>query len=197
MKSSIAPAARGLTLVEVLVALAVLGVLLAVAAPSLTDMMNRRRTLAVAEQLMSDIAYARVETGLRAQNLFMTFGGDASQTCYTINYFPAFGGGCDCRRGAGNACTTMTGAVSANQELKTVSALASQGVSITIDRASWSGDSANELAFVTPQMTVNPANAAFDVVGRGGTRLRVQLNSMGRVSLCSRSGSIGGVLPCP
>ncbi|WP_163592583.1 pilus assembly FimT family protein, partial [Klebsiella pneumoniae] len=50
---------HGLTLVETLVTVTVLGVILAVAAPSLRDLMERRRVIAAATELASMINYAK------------------------------------------------------------------------------------------------------------------------------------------
>jgi len=181
---------RGLSLVEVLVALVVLGIVLALAIPSLSDMLNRRRTLAAAEQLMSDIAFARTETGLRTQEVNITFGSDATQSCYTVYYVRA-AATCDCTRGQGHACSKLNGAANPGMEFRTFSLPASQGVSLTPDPNSWS-----ILHFDPPRMTANPRDAAIKVVGTSGVQLRVQLNAMGRMSLCSSRQSVGGVTPC-
>lgn len=53
--------ARGLTLIELLIAVAVLGVLAALALPDLGPRMARHRLAAAAETLALDLAEARVE----------------------------------------------------------------------------------------------------------------------------------------
>ena len=50
---------RGFTLIEVLVGLAIFGVVLAVATPSLSEFMERRRVIAAANEVAGVINYAR------------------------------------------------------------------------------------------------------------------------------------------
>ena len=132
---------RGITLVEMLVVVAVLGIILAMAAPSMADLMARRRVEMVAAELATNLAYARSEAGMRPNPVLVYFGGDASGSCYTVAYW-GIAGPCDCTRGAGNACTipgsTMT-------EFKTVKVPSSTGVSLVA--------SATKLKFNAPQMT--------------------------------------------
>jgi len=188
--------ARGLTLVEVMVTLAVIGILLAMAAPSLSDMINRRRTLAVAEQLMTDIAYARAETGLRNQALSITFNKDASQTCYTM-YYARAARLCNCTGGQGRACTYFN-TVYPDMEVRTVKLPTSQGVTVIPDPLQWASDNADRtLNFVLPQLIAMPADAVVDIRGTSGAHLRLQVNQMGRVSMCSAEQNFAGVAPCP
>ena len=188
---------RGLTLVEALVAVAVLGILLAVAAPSLADLMNRRRVQAVADQLVADLAYTRTETALRAQLVSFHLNVNVTPNCYSIHYDIGGGGSCDCARGAGKACTRLRGDVAPGFELKTYSVPAGVGVTIQPVLSSWpAGSPTNIISFDRPQMTPTPANAQILVMGNRGAQLMVQLNQAGRINMCSPGGSMGGVAPC-
>ena len=66
----------GFTLMELMVAVAVLGILTAVAVPSFTTLMTRNRLAAQSNELLSGIQYARTEA-IRA-NARVTFCGAAS-----------------------------------------------------------------------------------------------------------------------
>ncbi len=55
------PASRGLTLIETMVVIAVLGILLALAAPSFRDFIATQRLKGAANELVSDMVYARSE----------------------------------------------------------------------------------------------------------------------------------------
>ena len=188
--------AYGITLVEVMMTLAVIGVVWALAAPSLGDMINRRRTLAVAEQLMADLAFARAETGLRNQAVGMTFDKDSSQSCYSVYYMRA-ASTCFCTAGQGEACKFF-GSVVPGMEVRTISLPVGQGVSVTPDPLHWApGNDGRSFRFDLPQMVAIPAYAAFDIKGTSGAHLRLQVNQMGRVSLCSVGQQVGGVALCP
>ncbi len=181
---------RGLTLIEVLVAVAVLGIVLAFAAPSLADLMNRRRVQAVADQLVADLAYARTETALRTQLVHLEFDPNAKPSCYTISYPPAGGATCKCTRGAGSACVNLRGAVINGYELKTYTIPA--GIGVTMQPV----PPTTAISFNTPQLTVTPDNPQILVTGDSGAQLMVQLSPVGRASLCSPGGTMGGVAPC-
>jgi type IV fimbrial biogenesis protein FimT len=56
---SIGPAARGFTLTEMLVVVAIGGILAAVAAPSLISVIESNRRTIISNQLMADLAFAR------------------------------------------------------------------------------------------------------------------------------------------
>jgi len=60
------PSSRGVTLVELVIALAVLAILVTVAVPSWRGLMRRHQVSAAAEMLRSDLAYARHEAVQRA-----------------------------------------------------------------------------------------------------------------------------------
>jgi prepilin-type N-terminal cleavage/methylation domain-containing protein len=188
---------RGISFAELLVVLAVLAIVLAAAAPWLADLINRRRTLATAEALMTDLAYARSESGLRVQQVLVDFNADGDTSCYTLHY-PFEGGNCNCLRGLGNACQTITGRALPEIELRTVVVSSHQGVDIRIVPGSWPpGTAEYRIAFIAPQLSVYPPAGRVNVTGRSGLRLQLQLDAMGRTSLCARAGPAHGVPACP
>ncbi|MDM4765108.1 prepilin-type N-terminal cleavage/methylation domain-containing protein [Pelomonas sp. SE-A7] len=180
------PQPRGITLVEMLVVLAVLGILMAVAAPSIADMIARRRVQMVAAELTTNLAYARSEAGARPMPMLISFGSGSTGSCYTLFIKGNRGGNCNCALGVGNACSARG---SNNVEFKTVVIPNSTGTSI----------SANVVAaqFNSPQMTVTPADVSITVTNHRVGALRLDLGLMGRVASCSPDGSIPGVIRCP
>lgn len=78
------PPPGGFTLIELLVAVTIIGILLALAAPSFTKMLERNRLRGAAEQVFTDLQLARTEAIKRNAEVWVTFS-DASPTtnwCY-------------------------------------------------------------------------------------------------------------------
>ncbi len=76
----------GFTLPEIMVTVAILGVLAAIAAPSFTGMLERRRLVGATETIMSDLRWARSEAIKRNADVTITFiPGAAGAWSYTID----------------------------------------------------------------------------------------------------------------
>lgn len=88
------PPAGGFTLIELLVAVTIIGILLALAAPSFTKMLERNRLRGAAEQVFTDLQLARTEAIKRNANVFVTFASVSPPTnwCYGLSV----GAACDC-----------------------------------------------------------------------------------------------------
>ncbi|MFO1220485.1 MAG: GspH/FimT family pseudopilin [Burkholderiaceae bacterium] len=178
----------GVTLVELLTVLVVLGVLATVVAPSFRGMMVRQRVQGVQDQLITDLQLARSEQAARANattpvQVAVTFGGNAQISCYTVH---TVGAACDCTAAPGSACSPGA------QEIRTVQVARAQGVSLA---ASSAGGSA--ITFSPPQGTATPTDLAITVQGDPSGQLRTQLSAVGSPSVCSPDGSIRGVPTCP
>jgi type IV fimbrial biogenesis protein FimT len=184
-------AARGVTIVELLTVMIVLGILATVVAPSFRSMMVRQRVQGIHDQLITDLQLARSEQSTRAgagTAVAITFGGNAQISCYsvhTVNTATAFA--CDCTRPPGTACTPA-GVV---QEVKTVQVGRAQGVSVS---ASSPGGSV--VTFAPPQGTVTPADLTITVQGDVSGQLRTRLSVVGSPSVCSPDASVRGVPSC-
>lgn len=182
----------GITVVEIMVTLVVLGIILAVAAPSLADLLNRRRVMAVAEQLVSDFAVARAETSLRTQSVTVWFQYDNDNSCYTLSTGAGSGGNCQCAARPTSVCGTGW------NEFKTTRVPSSIGVNFRRSASTNSG----RFSINPPQMTVSQADAAgslgyaVDVIGTRGSAARVVLSTMGRAKICTPNGSMPGVPAC-
>ncbi|MDN3920559.1 pilus assembly FimT family protein [Roseateles violae] len=179
----------GVTFVEVLMVLVILGILLAVAAPSLADMLNRRRVQAIAEQISTDLAFARAETALRPLNAVrLIFRNGSDQSCYTVSYFDT-SPRCNCLN-TGDAC------MSATTEFKTERIPKSVGVSFASSAPTGSTAPSGTVSFETPQLTASPQGFSVTVSGVRGAQLKLELNAAGRVRTCTPNGSFSGVPPC-
>jgi prepilin-type N-terminal cleavage/methylation domain-containing protein len=74
---------RGLTLIELMIALAVVGVLVTLAAPSFYDLLLAQRLKAAAQQFVTDMQFARSEAASRNEVVRVRFSRSPG-TCYVI-----------------------------------------------------------------------------------------------------------------
>lgn len=174
---------RGLTLIEMMVAVAILGIMAAIAWPSYQSSLARSRLTGAVEGLAQDMQLARSQS--MKDNCVVAVGftpGSPSAWSYTLTKAssPA-----DCANpcAAGAAgCTT----------LRTVSGSEYKDVTLT----SITGFSDNTVTFEPVRNTTNAAaSAGVTLTGSNGTALKVELNAVGRVAICATSGS-GGYPTC-
>jgi type IV fimbrial biogenesis protein FimT len=178
----------GLTLVELLVVLVVLGVLIALVAPSMRGMIARQRVQGVNTELVTDLQLARSEMAKRSgtsTKVAVSFGATADFTCYSVHTV-ATGGTCDCARLPAAVCTAPA------QEIKSMQFARAGGVSVAA-----SSPSGSTVEFAPPQGLATPGDLLIDVRDATSGHLRTSINAMGRPSVCSPDGSIKGVTsPC-
>ena len=169
----------GVTLIELLVVIVILGILMGIAVPSFRDLIANGRLASETNDLISDLAFARAESGRRGKRVTL---------CYSAN-----GTGC----GTGSAWgggriifvdSNTYGTVDAGDELLRVnqSALATNG--ITIAAAGFTVSSASTLNYVQFKpggATSSDAGGVFKICdSRIGTYGRsVSVLATGRVSL--------------
>ena len=119
---------RGFTLVETLVVVALAAVILALAAPSLYDLILVQRLKGINAQLVTDLQFGRSEAVSRNRLMRFAFDSTAEMSCYSIYILKPLGNTasrCDCTRAPGTACTA-----SDTTEVRTVQVPASQGIRI-------------------------------------------------------------------
>jgi type IV fimbrial biogenesis protein FimT len=164
---------QGFTIIELMTVVVIAGVLLVIAAPAFTDMLERRRIEGQANEFVTDLGYAKSEAVQRNRNvLVMTGGGGA---CYTVAVWTAAtpgaprAGGCDCATGAGAACPAGAGNVPT--ELKTVVLVG--GATVT---------SGITFEFEPVRGALEPALATSAVVALGPRSYTVAVTAYGRVT---------------
>jgi type IV fimbrial biogenesis protein FimT len=176
----------GFTLIEMLAVLLVLVAILALAAPSFQEMINRQRVKSVANELAADMQYARSEALRMNYDVIVAVDGTATRSCYSVFWYKGTGQ-CSCRRTP--VCFRMPA-----EELRTTSINNNLGVR------------------VQPAVSTNPAvrflpglgqaesadlTAAFGINVTGNrARARVLVALTGRVSICSPDGSIKDYPAC-
>jgi type IV fimbrial biogenesis protein FimT len=182
-------ARRGFTLVELMVALAVLGILAIVAAPSFVSLIEMQRLRGVNHELLSDIQFVRSEALRRGERVGMHFGGSSTVDCYTI--YRRRGVGCDCTRPPGQVCY---------YELRTVQVPRGGGVRLQPEAsmpAMFEIDPAHGGAvLVWSDMVLIVGEYRVEVAGARRGRLLNTVGMSGRPSACTPDGSVSGVPLC-
>lgn len=160
---------RGLTLLETMIALAIMAVLGAMAAPSLGSSMARHRVKAAAGHLAADLGEARHEATRRGTLMHVTFQA-GSDWCYAITIDPQA------------TCATTGSAV-----LKRVSAKDHPGVTMV---------QAQTIEFNGPRGTGPETPAQVQLVSARGDQLQVRVSLLGRAKVCSPDGALADVPHC-
>ena len=161
---------RGLTLIELMVALAIVALLMTLAVPSFGSVLARHRLKAAAEQLAADLAEARLLAAQRGHALHLNLHGGAPW-CWAVTTTS----GCDCR-------------VAQSCQLKTVRAADHPGVTLLDGR---------ELRIDAPGLgTLRAADGHALLQGREGAALRVALTPLGRAKVCAPGAAVAGYTAC-
>lgn len=191
--------AAGFTLIELMVVIAIVGVILALAAPSMREMIEMRRLRAVNAQLMTDIQFARSEAVARRTSARMVFWNDSAynHTCYTIFTAPSrlAGQRCDCRLGEGAACPT------GSLELRTVSIPRSSSVTLNVPSGrsgiAFEPSMGSLVSIPVDAFSVPLSGFEIDTLLDAPRSLRVAITSAGRPSVCAPPQSTLAEVACP
>lgn len=191
----------GVTLVEMLIAVAVIGVVLAVAIPSLTDLIERRRVVAAAGEIASFFAQARAESAAAADKISLHLEpvpadiGDFSCIRMSSNATIDL---CTCRRAPTKLCSTGAGRL-----LREFTLPRSTSVRFDAAPAPLEGGVAKYgiddyvLVFNRGSLPTEVSGVFVKVKGtKTGALLHVEYNQAGKVRTCSPDGSMSGFPLC-
>jgi prepilin-type N-terminal cleavage/methylation domain-containing protein len=185
---------NGLTLIELLVGVAILGLTLAMAVPSMRGYAAKHRVSAINAELVADLYLARTEAVQRNQWVQVIFDADLKQSCYSIVAGLTPNQPCNCRRGATKACFNNQGQSLGATEIKTVSVPTATDVQIVAPAAP------GNLIQYTPPRGIPLQGNSLSVTVKSrlsdGGQLRTVSNMVGRQTVCSPDGSIAGVPTC-
>ena len=172
MKAALKPrlpllAQRGLTMLELCIAIAILAVLGAIALPTLGARLDQQRLYGAAEALVADINEARFEAARlgRAVHVVMDSG---DNWCWAVATLAA----CPC--GQAQAC-----------ELRSARPRDHSGVRLL---------QGQPLHLTASGRAEAPGSATFE--SRRGSRLRVDLQALGRSRVCTLVGSVARYPAC-
>lgn len=185
-----------MTLVEILVGLGVLAILAAVAAPNLAGALEKRRVIAAAEEVSGILTYAKAETNATNTFLIVRFDTDpnpdpsARLSCAAVTTGAGINSKCRCYLSEATICT------GGGSELLRLFQLPQKYVEFGASAVTW-GSVTGQIRFDRSQMSVATDGFHVDVVGkRYGYKLRVELNTAGRVKVCSPNGDMSGYAKC-
>lgn len=169
-------AARGFTLIEMMATVAVAGVVMTAAVPSLHGWVDQQRLKGIAGELSSDLQHARTEALLRNEGVRVTFTGNA---CYVVHTGAA--DRCRCEADGTGRCDDGPAPI------KAVLLPASQGVTLHANVRS--------VLFAPEHGTASPT-ATLRLNGAQGHTVQHTVNLMGRVRSCVAQGAIAGYAAC-
>ena len=163
----------GFTLIELMVTLAVLGVLAAIAAPSFSEILERRKLNGAGEALFANFIFAKTEAIKRNTPVQVSFVGNGATWCYGL----AVNAACDCSDNVPACSIDGVTKITDQDDYSGVTVAASS----TFDGSSTS--------FTPLRGAATSGHLEFSIAS--GAELRVVVSSFGRVSLCSDTGSFG------
>ncbi len=175
------PKPPGFTLVEMVMALAVMAVLGAIATPSLSALLARQRLQAAAHELQADIAQAKLESSQRGQPVQLRFQTGTSW-CYALSVGPEV----DCTTLKPNATASL-----ANGLIKVVRGSEHAGVTL-LAAQTMTIDAVRSNALLS---AAGPGWARF--ASRDGQQLQVRLGPQSRASLCAPGAPLDRIAACP
>jgi type IV fimbrial biogenesis protein FimT len=191
MHRSSANLSRGVTLVELMVAVTVLTVLTIVAVPSFTDFFDRGKLRGAADDVISLISNARAEGVKNDLDVNIAFTGSGASWCVGANGAAATSGGNPAGAADACVCTDTAQCQVAGQRLA-LDVGTHPGVTIGALPAAMVFDS--NMGVLVPlgarQVTLTSPSGKYD--------MRVQINALGQAHACVPTGKPGmtGIAPC-
>ena len=180
--------ARGLTIVEALVATTIIAVLAATALPGFADYLERKRIEALAREMAADLRSLRAQAVTNRYSYVFY----PRPTCYNLQKWSG-ATYCPCD-GSGTGICLPSGPLYAQATQDIFKNVASPSTGITFV------NSANlqngKYAVIDSQSAISGATQGAgiytDIVGARGNQLRVKVNAAGLVSDCSPGGQFPG-----
>lgn len=177
--------ARGFTLIEVMVTVAVLGVLGAVAFPGMSDYLDRQRLVGQVRAIASVTQLARAEAIKRSA----AGASDLKTVSVTVSPSSSWFVGLSNGRTAcsGSTCVINEGGASVSH---TVTATECSACTMT------SPTSQQVITFDLRGLVSGGADQAITLRSPKGRQLSLSVSRLGRISLCTPGGSVTGVPTC-
>lgn len=189
---------RAFTLVELMIVVALIGIVITLAAPSFRDMILKQRLRGISAQLATDLAFARSEAVSRGVLVGVSAQVNGAMSCYIINTRTSLAAPlCDCTAAAGSRCTDAA----QTTEIRTVQIPADMAVVVGVpapQAASFTFDPrTGGMKLAALDVGVYDASGfMLDAAIDAARKLRTSIGVSGRVAVCTPAGSQMGGPPC-
>ena len=170
---------RGVSFIDMLMTIAVIGILLAQALPALDQLQLRHRVQLTAQTVMTDLQQARSEAITRAGAVHFRFSQHGAGSCYLIH--TGSSGACRCVDEGQTVCSA------AGQLIKQEWVPSSRKLSVSANVSS--------MSFNPRQGTVT-STGSIDIGASNGQAIRHVVSIAGRVRSCSPNGSFKTMPKC-
>ncbi len=199
---------RAFTLIEMMVVITLMGIIVMLVAPNMTEMIGMQRLRSINDQLATDFQYMRSEAVSRNQFMGIFTRNVAAEpvSCYVIysnaaspldiSALDRTQTQCNCTNAVGSAC------IGTHRELRTVQIPRDLSIELRFPagQQNWMAMSpvnGSMQIFDPSTLIAPPLEFCVEVRRTPKGRLRTSVGASGRTSVCSPDGSVPGVAACP
>lgn len=193
---------RGVSILEMLIAMAILGIIVSVAIPSMSEFGANQRMASAAEQIFGHLQQARSESVARNTTVHVNFSANGTTAwtygmalatgCTLTVTDPTAAGACYITVNDGDTTYDGIGGATDTDDRVLMRFPSTDYNDVTLAIASFSSGT---------QITFNPirgtsTSGQIDLTSSKGKLLRINVSLLGRVELCSPDGSANGYETC-
>lgn len=195
---------KGFTLLEVLIAMAILGILAVVAVPSFGTFTANQHLVGAAEQVYGHLQQARLEAVTRNATVYVNFSADGTTTwTYGMTHVTS---SCDLTKTAATNASACVMVVSDGDSTLDVGLGATDTGDLVLNRfvstdyvdvkMAISAFSSGSNQFVFSPLRGSSTSGTVTLTSSKNTKLQVQVSLLGRVKLCTPDNTMRGYPAC-